>query len=209
MDGKLYVKAEVAVVKRDEIKLLNGRGGGGVSRKESDLSELVDGILTSRVYSDFKLVSNGVEFNVHKNFIAGQSETLHNAVERWSADGKMFLDEYKSEVVQNMIKYFYRKPLEEEVFNNNVVEFQNIGEKYDLPKLKSKAELSMITNLSKETYIEYLIAGYLFKAAKLKEAALKFIAQNKNLWNRNSAEMMKKFEGKQELLIEIINAFTT
>ena len=175
-----------------------------MSRKESDLSELVDGILTNRVYSDFKLVSNGVEFNVHKNFIAGQSETLHNAVERWSADGKMFLDEYKSEVVQNMIKYFYRKPLEEEVFNNNVVEFL----KYDLPKLKSKAELSMITNLSKETYIEYLIAGDLFKAAKLKEAALKFIAQNKNLWNRNSAEMMKKFEGKQELLI-VINAFTT
>ena len=120
----------------------------------------------------------------------------------------MFLDEYKSEVVQNMIKYFYRKPLEEEVFNNNVVEFLNIGEKYDLPKLKSKAELSRITNLSKETYIEYLIAGDLFKAAKLKEAALKFIAQNKHLWNGNPAEMREKFNGKQDLLMEIITAFT-
>ena len=67
----------------------------------------------------------------------------------------------------------------------------------------------MITNLNKETFVDYLIAGDLFKATKLKEVALKFIAQNKNLWNRNSAEMMKKFEGKQELLIEIINAFTT
>ena len=208
VDGKLYVKAEVAVVKRDEIKLLNGRGGGGVSRKESDLSELVDAILTSRVYSDFKLVSNGVEFDVHKSFIAAQSETLHGAVERWSPDGKMLLDEYKPEVVRNLINYFYRKQLEEDVFEDNVAEFLNIGEKYDLPQLKTKAELSMITNLGKETFIEYLIAGDLFKAAKLKEAALKFIAQNKNLWNGNSAEMREQFKGKQDLLMEIIAAFT-
>ena len=206
--GKLFVKAEVALVKKDEIKLLNGRGGGGASRKESDVLELVDSILTNKVYADFKLVSNGVEFDVHKSFIAAQSETLHGAVERWSADGKMFLDEYKPDVVQNLINYFYRKELEEEAFKDNVAEFLNIGEKYDLPMLKTKAELYMITNLGKETFIDYLIAGDLFKAAKLKEAALKFIAQNKHLWNGNPAEMREKFNGKQDLLMEIITAFT-
>jgi len=206
--GKLYVKAEVAVIKRDEIKLLSGRGEG-VSWRESDVSELVNRILTNKVCPDFKLVSNGMKFDVHKNFIAAQSETLQNAVERWSADGRMFLDEYRPEVVRNLINYFYRKQLEEEVFKDNVAEFLNIGEKYDLPKLKSQAELCMITNLSKETFIDYLIAGDLFKAAKLKEATLKFIAHNKNLWNGNSVEMKEKFEGKKDLLMEIITALTT
>ena len=130
-------------------------------------------------------------------------------MERWSADGRMFLDEYRPEVVKNLINYFYRKQLEEEVFNDNVTEFLNIAEKYDLPKLKTNAELVIITTLSKETFTEYLIAGDLFKAAKLKEAALKFIAQNKNFWNGNSAEMEEKFEGKKKLLLEIITALTT
>ena len=88
VNGNLYVKAEVAVVK-DEIKRLHGIKSKVevVAMKESDLSELVENILVNKVCSDLLLVSHGEEFGVHKSFIAGQSETLSD------------LDEYKPVVV--------------------------------------------------------------------------------------------------------------
>ena len=101
VNGNLYVKAEVAVVK-DEIKRLHGIKSKVevVAMKESDLSELVENILVNKVCSDLLLVSNGEEFGVHKSFIAGQSETLSD------------LDEYKPVVVKNLINYLYRKDME-------------------------------------------------------------------------------------------------
>ena len=51
----------------------------------------------------------------------------------------------------------------------------------------------------------------MFKAVKLTKAALKFIVQNKNLWNGSgsSVEMKEKFDGKKDMLMEIISALTT
>ena len=44
-------------------------------------------------------------------------------------------------------------------------------------EIQSRVELTIINNLNKETFLLYLFAGEMLKAAKLKEAALKFIAK--------------------------------
>ena len=80
----------------------------------------------------------------------------------------MVMHEYRPEVVEGLLSYCYRRPIDQDVFKSNVVDFLNIGEKYDLPELKEKAEIFMISNMKNETFIEFLVAADLFKAGKAK-----------------------------------------
>jgi len=205
VDKKLVVKAEVSVVRKGKMAITSGKG---MKKKETEgASKLMGSIYTSMLYSDFKFVSNGKEFECHKIFIASQSQTLQNVLESpWVTDDKMVMDEYKPEVVEGLLSHFYRRPLEQDVFEANVVEYLNIAEKYDLPDLKVKAEIFMISNMKKETLIEYIVAADLFNAAKAKESALNFLSSNKNLWEENIQEWKENLKGKEELLTEIMTA---
>jgi len=207
VDEKLYVKAEVSIVRKGNQTIVSGKGKKE-KKEDVQVSKLVESIYTSKVHSDFKLVSNDKEYECHKNFIASQSETLKNIIDRWAPDGKMIMDEYRPEVVEGLLSFCYRRPLDQEVFEANVVDFLNIGEKYDLPDLKVKAEIFMITNMKKETFIEFLVAADLFKAGKVKEAAIKFLSSNKILWKENIQEWKEKLKGKDVLLMEIITAYS-
>jgi len=180
-EGKreFHFKAEVAIVKKDENKVISGKGMTKI--KASNEPKILNKILGSEDYSDFKLLSNGHEFRCHKIILAAQSETIKNAIDRWAPEGDMNLEEYKPEVVDNLLRYCYLQPLENNVFEENVIEFLNISEKYNLSELKEKAELFMISNMKKETVIEFLEAGDLFAASGVKEAALNFLCLNKPL----------------------------
>jgi len=197
---EFHIKAEVAIAKRDEIKVGSGLGMRMMKRNAIDEPEILIKILRSEDYSDFKLVSNGQVFKCHKNILATQSETIKNAIDRWAPDGTMNFDEYKPEVVDNLLRYCYFQPLEKNVFEENVIEFLNIGEKYNLSELKEKAEFFMIANMKKETVMEFLVAGDLFAAGQVKEAALRFLCLNKPLLQENLFEL----KGKETLLMEII-----
>ena len=98
--GKFFVKAEISVVKKDKIKIVSGKG---VTSNESGRNQFIDQIFTSKAYSDIKIVSNGVEFACHKNFV-GQSETLRNLVDCWAPEG-IIMDEYSSDFVENLINF--------------------------------------------------------------------------------------------------------
>ena len=108
--------------------------------------------------------------------------------------------------MENLLCHCYCRPLRQDVFESNVVEFLNIGEKYDLPDLKSKAEIFMISNMKKETLIEFLVASDLFKASKVKETAMKFLSLNKGVVKENLKEWKEKLKGKEELLLEMLTA---
>jgi len=207
VNGKFFVKAEISVVKKGEIKIISGRG---VTSKESGRNQLIDKIFTSKAYTDIMIVSNGVKFPCHKVFV-GQSETLQKLVDRRAPEGNIIMDEFSSDVVENFINFLYQKPMKGDVFQKNLVDFLGIGEVYDLPELKWKAEISMISGLDKDTFAEFFLAADLLRAEKLKEAGLKFIAQNKNLWAENieGGHWKEKFGKKPVLLMEIIKAVTT
>ena len=202
---EFHVKAEIAIVRKGEETIVSGKG---MAEKKENVkaSKLMESICTSKVYSDFKLVSNGTEFECHKIFIASQSETFKNVIDRWAPDGKMIMDEYSPEVVENLLCHCYCRPLSQDVFEVNVVEFLNIGEKYDLPDLKAKAEIFMISNMKKETLIEFLVASDLFKASKVKETAMKFLSMNKSIVKENFNEWKEQLKGKEELLLEMFTA---
>jgi len=214
INGELHVKVEVSVIQPKEKKIVCG--GKIIDESEEDKFELNEvsspgpGLLEScfsmNVSPDFKLVSNGIEFPCHKIFIAGQSETLAGAVERWLPEGVMKLDEHKSEVVKNLVSYCYRQPIDEKVFMDNLAEFLEISEKFDLDELKLKAELGMISILGKDNFVEIMITGDLYGGEKVKKAGLRFLSQNKKVWLDNVAKWSKMLEDKSSLLMEIVTA---
>ena len=195
---EFHIKTEVAIVKKDENKVISGKGM--MKTKASNEPKILKKIFGSEDYSDFKLLSNGNEFKCHKIILAARSETIKNAIDRWAPEGEMNLNEYKPEVVDNLLRYCYLQPLEKNVFEENVIEFLNIGEKYNLSELKEKAELFMISSMEKETVVDFLVAGDLFVADQVKEAALRFLCLNKPLLQENLDEL----KGKENLLMEII-----
>ena len=69
--------------------------------------------------------------------------------------------------------------------------------------------MTMMANLNEETFLDFFIAGDLFAAAKIKEAALRFLALNKSLWTENISDWKNKLVGKSELLMEIITVLMT
>jgi len=212
INGELHVKVEVSVIQPKEKKIVCG--GKMVDESEEDIFELnevsslglLENCFSMNVSPDFKLVSNGSEFPCHKIFIAGQSETLAGAVERWLPEGVMKLDEHKSEVVKNLVSYCYRQPIDEKVFMDNLAEFLEISEKFDLDELKLKAELGMISILGKDNFVEIMITGDLYGGEKVKKAGLRFLSQNKKVWLDNVAKWSKMLEDKSSLLMEIVTA---
>jgi len=207
IDGRLHVKLEVSVTTRKEKNMVSGGQidlQDQIKVKDFPMSDLLERCFSMNVSPDFKLTSNGTEFPCHKVFIASQSETLAGAVERWLPEGVMKVDEHKPEVIKNLIKYCYRQPLEEEVFKNNLFEFLEVGEKFDLPLLKLRTELAMISILNKENFIDILIAGDLYGGEKVKQAAFRFLSENKKIWEENMAEWKKMLKDKNGLLMEMV-----
>jgi len=211
IDGGLHVKVEVSVTIRKEKNLVSGGQidlQDQIEVKDFPMSDLLESCFSMKVSPDFKLTSNGTEFPCHKVFIASQSETLAGAVERWLPEGVMKVDEHKPEVIKNLIKYCYRQPLEEEVFKNNLFEFLEVGEKFDLPLLKLRTELAMISILNKESFIDILIASDLYGGEKVKQAAFRFLSENKNIWEENMTEWKKLLKDKNGLLMEMVTVLT-
>jgi len=212
--GELQVKVEIIMlkIKSEDRKIVSGgklsvagpKLSDEMKMKEFPASNLLEKCFLNASY-DFKLTSNGVEFPCHKLVIAGQSETLKGAIERWLPEGVMKVDEHKPDVIKNLVKYCYRRPIDGKVFEDNLIEFLEVGEKFDLPQLKLKAELSMVSILNKENFIDMMIAGDLYGAEKVKMAALKFLTQNKEMWKEKEIEWKEMLKDKNDLLLEIID----
>jgi len=214
--GELQVKIEMIMLetKSEDRKIVTGgkrnlNEAGLKLPKEMKMNEFPVSNLLEKCFlgatHDFKLTSNGVEFPCHKLVIAGQSETLKGAIQRWLPEGVMKVDEHKPDVIKNFVKYCYRQPIEEKVFEDNLIEFLEVGEKFDLPQLKLQAELAMVSILKKGNFIDMMIAGDLYGAEKVKMAAFKFLSQNKEMWKEKEIEWKKMLKDKNDLLLKIID----
>ena len=103
------------------------------------------------------------------------------------------------------VRYIYLEELEEDILKENVVTFLELGEKYEVEKLKELAEAKMLQLLHRDNMVDFLMAGDLFRwlvfaikktsyswsrAARIKAAALQ-LARGSLAWLRA--------EGREEL----------
>ena len=100
------------------------------------------------------------------------------------------------------VRYIYLEELEEDILKENVVTFLELGEKYEVEKLKELAEAKMLQLLHRDNMVDFLMAGDLFRwlvlktsyswsrAPRIKAAALQ-LARRSLAWLRA--------EGREEL----------
>ena len=83
-----------------------------------------------------------------------------------------------AEVGRVFVRFIYTGDLEEELMKEQAQAFLELGEMYDLQQLKDMAEAELVRQLKKDTMVEFLSLGDIFRANKIFEAALKMTKAN-------------------------------
>jgi len=109
-------------------------------------------------------------------------------------------------VVESFVKFFYTGNVDEEILKENAVSFLDLGEQYDIAKLKAITEQAMFANLDKENMLSFFQAGDLYKGKKIKAAAKIFLRQNRR--SLVDQEGWKDARKDGHLVLELLEFFS-
>jgi len=142
--------------------------------------------------SDFILEFDGEELPCHTLILAGASPVL----------AAMLENNHREALGRAFLRYIYLEEIVEEIMKEEVVAFLELGEKYEVEKLKELAEEKMLQLLDKKNVVEFMMAGDLFRAAKIKAAALKLVMMNLAWLRVEGKEELRKLS--QDIFIELL-----
>eukprot|EP00092_Neocalanus_flemingeri_P026659 GFUD01028902.1.p1 GENE.GFUD01028902.1~~GFUD01028902.1.p1 ORF type:complete len:376 (-),score=92.46 GFUD01028902.1:64-1107(-) len=152
-------------------------------------------IFDDMAFTDFRVVCSGKSFPCHKVFLAAQSPVLKAMIDsnmKEAIEETLEIVNCTEVVTESFVKFFYTGQVDEELLNENAVNFLDLGEKYDVAELKAMAEQAMIANLDKENMLSFFLDGDFYRGQKIRTAAKTFLMQNK--------ESLKEIEGWKEAL---------
>ena len=150
-------------------------------------------------FTDFKIESeDGVEIPCHRVFLASRSNvffTMFESQMKEASEGKIKLN-YNSEVLQSFVDFFYESSVKADILLKYHEEFLNLSEQYDLELLKLLTEYVLIKNLSVQNMAEYFMLADLFNAQELRDAARKFLINNKDCFKEDDylTNQLKTFD---------------
>ena len=116
----------------------------------------------------------------HKHILAAASPVLEAMVEnkhKESIEGKADI-KFSGEIGRAFVKFIYTGEVEEALLKEHASAFLDMGNMYELKRLKDLAEVELLKQLDKENMVEMISLGELFRAGELFEAALKFTKAN-------------------------------
>ncbi len=89
------------------------------------------------LYSDFTITAGGLQFKVHKLFLATRLPVFRAMIDSYMLEGEcscVKIEDYTQEVVKEMLTYIYQAPNIKEF----VEELSSIAHKYELESLDLK-----------------------------------------------------------------------
>eukprot|EP00092_Neocalanus_flemingeri_P035939 GFUD01039132.1.p1 GENE.GFUD01039132.1~~GFUD01039132.1.p1 ORF type:complete len:339 (+),score=83.65 GFUD01039132.1:60-1076(+) len=205
INGSLTVKAEVDVHVVDEKVMIQGKGKPSTLVSETAVSTK---IFMDMEFTDFTIICQGKSFPCHKAFLGACSPVFKTMLETKMIEAESCTAELicTEEVCESFIKFIYTNKVDEEVLKANVASFLDLGEKYDMPKLKAMAEQSMVVSLDKTNMLAFFLAGDLYKGERIRAAAKAFLRCNRR--NLLQQEGWKEaLEDQAELVLEILESF--
>ena len=133
------------------------------------------------LYPDFVIeCEEGEEIPCHRLVLA-QSEVFRAMFDSnlKEASEKKIKLEYKQEVLEGFVKFFYDQTLSSDILVENCEDFLDLAEQYDLGLLKLLTEEAMIEKLTKDKMVDFYLLGSHFNAVEIKTAAKKCLLANK------------------------------
>jgi len=200
-DFVLKVKVEM---EGEVVKIV---GENKETRKRKFISQEVSENAYKRMaWTNFVLEFEGEELACHRLILAGASPVLAAMLEpasqhREAEEGRAVI-QLPAAVGRAFVRYIYLEEIEEVILKEEVVAFLELGEKYQVEKLKELAEVKMLQLLEKENMVKFLMAGDMFRAARIKAAALKLAKINLAWLRGEGREELRKLS--QDLFIELL-----
>ena len=175
-------------------------------RLDYDDDDVVDNIFKDEDFKDFTLESEeGTKIPCHRLLLGAQSTVLKRMfiapmAEKNNSTLKM---EYKADIVEKFVKFFYSEKIEEEK-EENLRCYLELAEKYNIPRLKELVEELAITKLNVENMVDFFLLADHFSAENLGKAARDFIKGNKKKVRESLAELEKLEKSQMLKVMEIL-----
>jgi speckle-type POZ protein len=156
-------------------------------------------MLLSEEASDITFIVKGEKIHAHKNILFATSPVMamfqkHNFKERCSSTVE--IDDIDSQVFRQLLRYMYTgtaPQLEEDSMTEPLF---LAADKYQVEGLKLSCVNRLISKLSLENAVRYLVMGYLHSVSELQQASLECLKRHKEaVWDRLEwNELMKSYQ---------------
>ena len=117
--------------------------------------------------------------------LAARSDVFQNIIDSKERDGqelKVEIPECEDvEVAENFIKFFYTGKIRNDFIEANLVLLLYLSDFFNVEGLHETVKEKMISKLSRETVLEFLVAGHKYNGKDIKEKAMNFLAENKGI----------------------------
>uniref|UniRef100_A0A0N5BT33 Speckle-type POZ protein (inferred by orthology to a human protein) n=1 Tax=Strongyloides papillosus TaxID=174720 RepID=A0A0N5BT33_STREA len=174
--------------------------GNNVNESLNLLMNDIAGMLESSKFSDCVIKVGNSKINVHKCILVSRSQVFDSMLTDKQSESNPNIIEingFRLEVVKEMINYLYSGKSPN--IDKMACEMLEIGEKYNLKRLKLMAEESLLYSMSVENVCDYLACSELYSGEILKGFCMRFIYLNAE--NVVNTEKWKKVVIDHPLLI--------
>jgi len=161
----------------------------------------IKGLFGSKELSDVVLMTKTGELPAHKFILSARCEVFKKMFEhdfRENIDGKVPMEDYDADLVQEMLRYIYLGEVER--LDTFAPQLLPLADLYELEELKKTCLSTMFPAITADNAAEALIVADLFRAGDIKAAAIAFIRRNFEELSR--AKKLRELKKKPELLLE-------
>jgi len=179
-----------------------GRATEPVSRLSLDISSIFE----TGKFADCTVACEGREFRCHKIILAGRStvfDAMFNHDTKENRTSRVDIEDLDGETVHDMLMYIYSGKVGE--LEGKATGLLAASEKYDLPELKEMCETSLCKNITTENALDLLAIADLYRAAKVRSLAHKFIVDHgREVAAHAGAEWKDKLKVYPELMADLL-----
>ena len=106
------------------------------------------------------------------------------------------------EVGEGFVKFLYNIKIEKLIFDQNLESFLGLGNKFQIQELKVMVEFRMLQILTQHNMVCFMVAGHVYEAREIKEAAKRMIKTNLG-WFEGRVELKEALGDHMDLFLEI------
>jgi hypothetical protein len=156
----------------------------GSAPKTLLMSRDMEQLLLDGSYSDIELEVEGQRISCHRAILATRSPVFKAMIKphtKEALESRVEVKGFSVETVKAMITFMYTDHVEAESCS---VELLNAAEMYDMKGLKAVCERDLASKLTSENVISLFQEAIKFKALFLRNAAIDFMAENREVVKR-------------------------
>ena len=162
-------------------------------------------LLDDKDLTDMTIKCGAQDFPCHSLVLSARSQVfkaMFQASMKEREEREVIIEDIKPVVFAEMLHFIYTGETKGNTFEEIGIELLAAAEKYELLSLKEICEDNLCSGLTNSNAVQYLILGYLYKAFKLREKALKKVATN--MASIVKTEAFKELKQYPDILIDIL-----